>query len=76
MVPYRTAIPGGGHYDAWDLWATPDGTPVLAKVRFTATDGSGNPLTGSTDYQFTHVGGPISISPPLVNGSPLPTPEP
>ena len=75
-IPYRTANPGGGHYDAWDLWVTTAGLPVHAEVRFTATDGSGNPLTGSIDYGFTHVGGPISISPPLVNGSPLPTPAP
>lgn len=64
-IPYAPASGGTGTYDAFDLWVLEDGTPVIARTEFSATDASGLDASGATDFEFTNFGGPITIEPPV-----------
>lgn len=71
-IPYQPASGGTGHYDAFDIWVTDDGTPVKAKTTFSATDASGNATTGTTDLAYSKFGGPLPIVAPSVVPSAAP----
>ncbi len=62
-IPYAPAT-GEGQYDAFDLWALDDGTPVIARTEFSATDATGVDASGASDFEFSNFGGPITIEPP------------
>ncbi len=63
-IPYAPASGGSGQYDVFDIWVEEDGTPVLAKTAFSATDPNGVDVSGTTDFEFSNVGGPIEIVAP------------
>lgn len=63
-IPYTPPTGGTGQYDAFDLWVLEDGTPVVARTEFSATDPTGLDATGATDFTFSKWGGPITIEPP------------
>ncbi len=63
-IPYAPSSGGTGQYDVFDIWVLDDGTPVLAKTAFSATDAAGNKGTGTTDFTFSKFGGPIEIVAP------------
>jgi len=67
-----TAGPGAiqymnGTYDALDLYVLEDGTPVLAKGTFTSKGDFGEVATGTTSFEFSDFGGPITIEAPSTN---------
>jgi hypothetical protein len=57
---------GVGQFDAFDVWVEEDGTPVLAKTSFSASDATGSKITGSTEFHYSKFGGPIPIAAPSV----------
>ena len=64
-----TAVPGAvqytnGTYEALDLYVLADGTPVLAKGTYTGKDDLGDVVTGTTSFEFSDFGGPITIEAP------------
>jgi hypothetical protein len=63
-IPYAPASGGTGKYDVFDLWVLEDGTPVIARTEFSATDATGLDASGTTDFTFSNWGGPITIEPP------------
>ena len=63
-IPYAPGAGGTGQYDVFDIWIEEDGTPVLAKTAFSATDPSGVAVSGTTNFEFSNVGGPIEIVAP------------
>ena len=63
-IPYAPGAGGTGQYDVFDIWVEEDGTPVLAKTAFSATDPTGVAVSGTTDFEFSNVGGPIEIVAP------------
>lgn len=63
-IPYEPSSGGTGQYDVFDLWTLEDGTPVIARTEFSATDAAGNAASGATDFEFSNWGGPITIEPP------------
>ncbi len=63
-IPYVPASGGTGQYDAFDLYVLEDGTPVLARTEFSATNPLGLDASGTTDFEFSNWGGPITIEPP------------
>ena len=63
-IPYAPGAGGTGQYDVFDIWVEEDGTPVVAKTAFSATDPTGVEVSGTTDYEFSNVGGPIEIVAP------------
>jgi hypothetical protein len=63
-IPYAPAGGGTGKYDVFDLWVMEDGTPVIARTEFSATDATGLDASGTTDFTFSEWGGPITIEPP------------
>jgi hypothetical protein len=65
-IPYAPSSGGTGQYDVFDIWVMDDGTPVLAKTAFSATDAAGNKGSGTTDFEFSKFGGPIEIVAPSV----------
>lgn len=65
-IPYAPSSGGTGQYDIFDMWVLDDGTPVLVKTAFSATDVAGNKATGTTDFKFSKFGGPIEIAAPSV----------
>ena len=65
-IPYAPSTGGSGQYDVFDIWVLDDGTPVLAKTAFSATDLAGNKGTGTTEFTFSRFGGPIEIVAPSV----------
>lgn len=64
FIPYQPAGGGTGQYDVFDLWVLADGTPVIARTEFSATDLTGLDASGTTDFEFSKFGGPITIEPP------------
>lgn len=62
-IAYRSDDGADGAYDAFDVWVTDAGIPVLAKASFSASQGQ-NSIIGSTDIRYSDVGGPITIRPP------------
>ncbi len=62
-IVYRSADGADGAYDRFEVWATADGTPVLAKGAFSAARGT-DAIVGNTDVRYGNFGGPITISPP------------
>ena len=62
-IPYRTSNGASGQYDAFDIWITEDGTPVLVKATYTAKLGSIT-TKGTTQFRFSQFGGPIKIVAP------------
>jgi hypothetical protein len=71
-IPYAPAAGGTGQYDVFDIWVQDDGTPVIAKTAFSATATGGTKASGTTDFRFTNVGGPIDIVAPSVAPSAAP----
>jgi hypothetical protein len=65
-VLFNAASGGVGKYDAFDIWVTDDGTPVLAKTTFSASDATGSQVAGSNEFHYSKVGGPIEIAAPSV----------
>jgi hypothetical protein len=65
-IPYVPAAGGTGQYDVFDIYVLEDGTPVLARTAFSATGPNGEAVTGTTDFTFSKVGGPIEITAPSV----------
>lgn len=63
-IPYIPAAGGTGQYDLFDLYVLKDGTPVIARTKFSATSAIGVDASGSTDFTFSKWGGPIAIEPP------------
>ena len=63
-IPYAPGAGGTGRYDVFDIWVEEDGTPVIAKTAFSATDPTGVAVSGTTDFEFSNVGGPIEIVAP------------
>ena len=64
-IDYTPAAGGTGQYDVFDVWVEEDGTPVLVKTAFSA-ESNGTKATGTTDFTFSDVGGPIEIATPSV----------
>lgn len=65
-IPYTPASGGTGQYDVFDIWFERDGTPVLARTAFSATDPAGTKATGTTEFRYSRFGGPIQIVAPSV----------
>ena len=65
-IPYTPANGGTGQYDVFDVWIEEDGTPVLARTAFSATDAAGNKANGTTEFRYSKFGGPIQIVAPAV----------
>ena len=63
-IPYAPGAGGTGQYDVFDIWIEDDGTPVLAKTAFSATDPTGVEVNGTTNFEFSKVGEPIEIVAP------------
>lgn len=63
-IPYAPGAGGTGQYDVFDIWIEEDGTPVLAKTAFSATDPNGVAVSGTTNFEFSNVGGLIEIVAP------------
>lgn len=70
-IAYSTADGVAGAYDRFEIWATADGVPVLAKGAFSAALGTDS-VVGNVDIRYSQVGGPITIAPPA--GAPTLTP--
>jgi hypothetical protein len=64
VLPYAVAGKVTGQYDTFDFWTEENGTPVLAKVSYTAKASNGAKIQGSTEVRFTKFGGPIKIVKP------------
>lgn len=64
LIPYLPASGGSGQYDTFHIWTEADGTPVRFEGTFSATDSSGNDVTGTLDLAFSQFGGPIEIAAP------------
>src|SRR5262245_61825830 len=52
-IPYAPGAGGTGQYDVFDIWIEEDGTPVLAKTAFSATDPTGVEVSGTTNFEFS-----------------------
>jgi len=63
-IPYAPGAGGTGQYDVFDIWIEEDGTPVLAKTAFSATDPTGVEVSGTTNFEFSNFGEPIEIVAP------------
>lgn len=63
-IPYAPASGGEGRYDVFDMYVEDDGTPVLVRTAYSATDAAGNEATGETDFAYSSFGGPIEIAIP------------
>ena len=63
-IPYAPGAGGTGQYDVFDIWIEEDGTPVLAKTAFSATDPTGVEVSGTTNFEFSNLGEPIEIVAP------------
>jgi hypothetical protein len=57
---------GVGRYDAFDIWVEEDGTPVIARTTFSASDATGSQVTGTTEFHYSKFGGPIEIAAPSI----------
>lgn len=62
-IAYSSADGAAGAYDRFEVWATADGVPVLAKGAFSAALGTDS-VVGNVDVRYSQVGGPITIAPP------------
>ena len=71
-ILYNPASGGVGQYDAFDIWVEEDGTPVLAKTSFSASDATGSKITGTTEFHYSKFGGPLEIAAPSVAPSVAP----
>jgi hypothetical protein len=66
ILPYQAATGEVGQYDKFDIWVAEDGRPVLARVAFRVTGVSGEQIKGTSEFRFSHFGGPIKIVAPKV----------
>lgn len=64
-VPYRNPSASVA-YEAWDIWVETDGTPVLARMTLTVTNGDGSTAAGSEVYRFSNFGTDIEIKAPSI----------
>lgn len=70
-IPYAPSSGSTGRFDAFDIWAEADGTPVLARTAFSATSNAVK-ITGTTESHYSKFGGPIEIAAPSVAPSAAP----
>lgn len=70
-IAYTSADGAAGAYDRFEVWATAEGIPVLAKGAFSASLGTDS-VIGNVDVRYSNVGGPITIAAPA--GAPRLTP--
>jgi hypothetical protein len=66
ILPYGTLNGATGQYDKFDVWTAEDGTPVLVKIALSATAANGLKVKGTTEFRFSHFGGPIKIVAPKI----------
>ena len=59
-IAYSSGDGADGAYDRFEVWATAEGVPVLAKAAFSAARGADS-IVGNTDIRYSQVGGPITI---------------
>jgi hypothetical protein len=65
MPPYATSQ-GAGTYEAYDIWAQDDGTPVVIQASYTITGDAGALTKGTVELRLTNVGQPVAISAPSI----------